>query len=104
MFASELYQEIWQIVRLIQETAEPELHIEEMHSLVISCAKLNRSVAASCDIELNDVADAIETFSRAAIQHCGQNLSQIADAAIKVDEFKPMNSSQRHSTSVVDVL
>ena len=105
-FTSPLYEEIWQTMRLVQKTAKPELHMEDMQSLVISCTKLNRSVAASCDIDVNDVALAIEPFVCAAIEHCGVNLSQIADAAIKVDEFQPINpaASQCYSTSVVDVL
>jgi hypothetical protein len=103
-FTEPLYDEIWQTMRLVQKNARPQLHIEDVQNLIISCTRLNRSVAASCNLELNDVAEAVEPFVCAAIEHCGVQLNHIADAAIKMDDFKPMNATQLCSTSIVDLL
>ena len=103
-----MYEEVWQNVRLIQTHAKPDLHIEDMECLVISCTRLHRSVKTACDdpinLPLNDVQEAVEPFVSAAIDHCAEALGKIADSAIKMDLFQPISAEMPCSTSIVDLL
>ena len=102
-FAGPLYAEIWSTVEHIVQIAKPSLHVEDMEKLFVSCTRLDRCLGATA-IELRDVPNSFDAFVSAGIDHCATRLHDIAESAIQVDQFEPLNSEQPCSSSIVDVL